>query len=136
MQHKININTQKLEEIKSRYIFQNPIAIYQAKELQFDSILDRLKFASKNITTMKEKKYTTIMSSYIFQNPKKLIESKQNKYLQIISKLETLSPLLTIKRGYAITKKEGKVITSTKDLKKKDKIEVTLTDGTINAEVI
>ena len=136
MQHKININTQKLEEIKSRYIFQNPIAIYQAKELQFDSNLDRLKFASKNITTMKEKKYTTIMSSYIFQNPKKLIESKQNKYLQIISKLETLSPLLTIKRGYAITKKEGKVITSTKDLKKKDKIEVTLTDGTINAEVI
>ena len=136
MQHKININTQKLEEIKSRYIFQNPIAIYQAKELQFDSILDRLKYTGKNIIAQKEKKYISIMSSYIFQNPKKLTEIKQNKYLQLISKLETLSPLLTIQRGYSMTKKNGKVITSTKELKAKDKIELTLKDGTINAEVI
>lgn len=136
MQHKININTQKLEEIKSRYIFQNPIAIYQAKELQFDSILDRLKYTGKNIIAQKEKKYISIMSSYIFQNPKKLTEIKQNKYLQLISKLETLSPLLTIQRGYSMTKKNGKVITSTKELKAKDKIELTLKDGIINAEVI
>lgn len=136
MQHKININTQKLEEIKSRYIFQNPIAIYQAKELQFDSILDRLKYTGKNIIAQKEKKYISIMSSYIFQNPKKLTEIKQNKYLQLISKLETLSPLLTIQRGYSMTKKNSKVITSTKELKAKDKIELTLKDGTINAEVI
>lgn len=136
MQHKININIQKLEEIKSRYIFQNPIAIYQAKELQFDSILDRLKYTGKNIITLKEKKYISIMSSYIFQNPKKLMEVKENKYLQLISKLETLSPLLTIQRGYSMTKKNGKVITSIKELKKKDQIELTLTDGTINAEII
>lgn len=181
IQHQININKQKLQEIKSRYIFQNPIAIYQAKELQFDSLLERLKFSSKNLITLKEKKYREIMSSYlfqnpiaiyqskelafksilerlkfssknlislkqkeyrevtssyIFQNPKKLIDNKQNKYLQLLSKLETLSPLLTIKRGYTITKKNGKVITSTKDLKVKDKIELTLTDGTVNAEII
>ena len=76
------------------------------------------------------------MSSYIFQNPKKILEPKQNKYLQLVSKLETLSPLATIKRGYTITKKDNKVITSTKELKKNDKIEITLTDGTINAENI
>ena len=76
------------------------------------------------------------MSSYIFKEPKKLIDNKQNKYLQLISKLETLSPLLTIKRGYSMTKKDGKVITKTKDLKKNDKIEITLTDGTVNAEVL
>ncbi len=136
MQHKININTQKLEEIKSRYIFQNPIAIYQAKELQFDNILDRLKYAGKNLITLKEKKYISIMGSYIFQNPNKIMEFKQNKYLQLISKLETLSPLLTIQRGYSIIKKENKVITKTNQLNKKDKIEITLTDGTIQAEVI
>lgn len=136
IQHKININKQKLEEIESRYIFQNPIAIYQAKELQFDSILDRLKFVSKNILSIKEKKYISIMSSYIFQNPEKIITSQKNKYLQLISKLEPLSPLLTIKRGYTITKKEDKIITSIKQLKKNDKIELTLTDGTIDAEIL
>ena len=135
IQHKININKQKLEEVKSRYIFQNPIAIYQAKELQFDSIIERLKSSSKLLITNKEKKFLTIMKSYIIENPLKITEPKKNKYLQIVSKLETLSPLLTIKRGYSMTKKDGKVITSTKELKIKDKLEITLTDGTINAEV-
>ena len=135
IQHKININKQKLEEVKSRYIFQNPIAIYQAKELQFDSIIERLKTSSKLLITNKEKKFLTVMKSYIIENPLKITEPKKNKYLQIISKLETLSPLLTIKRGYSMTKKDGKVITSTKELKIKDKLEITLTDGTINAEV-
>ena len=135
IQHKININKQKLEEVKSRYIFQNPIAIYQAKELQFDSIIERLKSSSKLLITNKEKKFLTVMKSYIIENPLKITELKKNKYLQIISKLETLSPLLTIKRGYSMTKKDGKVITSTKELKIKDKLEITLTDGTINAEV-
>ena len=135
IQHKININKQKLEEVKSRYIFQNPIAIHQAKELQFDSIIERLKSSSKLLITNKEKKFLTVMKSYIIENPLKITEPKKNKYLQIISKLETLSPLLTIKRGYSMTKKDGKVITSTKELKIKDKLEITLTDGTINAEV-
>ena len=135
IQHKININKQKLEEVKSRYIFQNPIAIYQAKELQFDSIIERLKSSSKLLITNKEKNFLTVMKSYIIENPLKITELKKNKYLQIISKLETLSPLLTIKRGYSMTKKDGKVITSTKELKIKDKLEITLTDGTINAEV-
>jgi len=136
MQHKININIQKLTEIKSRYIFQNPIAIYQAKELQFDTLLERLKSTSKNLITMKEKKYITIMSSYVLQNPEKIIEKKENKYLQLISKLETLSPLLTIKRGYTIAKKDGKVITTSKALNKKDIIEVEFSDGIVKTKVI
>ena len=136
MQHKININSQKLEEIKNRYIFQNPVAIYQAKELQFDTIFERLKFVSKNLISLKEKKFITLMSSYVFQNPEKLIDIKKNKYLQLISKLETLSPLLTIQRGYTITKKEKKVITSSNDLKQDDKIELVFADGNVNARVL
>ena len=136
MQHKLHINIQKLEEIRSRYIFQNPIAIYQAKELQFDTLIERLKFAGKNLITIKEKKYISIMSSYVFQNPKKLLEIKKNKYLQLISKLEPLSPLLTIKRGYTITKKDGKVITSSKDLHQDDMVELSFNDGIVNAKVI
>lgn len=136
IQHKVNINLQKLKEIKSRYIFSNPIAIYQAKELMFDAILDRLKFSTKNLVNIKEKKYQQIIKSYIWQKPEQLIEKKQNKYLQLVSKLETLSPLLTIKRGYSITKKEGRVITSIKEVRKKDQIEIELTDGSISAEIV
>lgn len=136
IQNKLTINKQKLFELTNRYIFTNPLSIYQTKELLFDSLLDRLKYATTNLVAVKEKKFLTIKHSYILTNPYQLLDKKANKYLQLVSKLETLSPLLTIKRGYSMVKKEDKVITSVKELKVKDKIELTLTDGTVNAEVI
>lgn len=136
IQHKMKIQMQKLEEIKSRYIFTNPIAIYQAKELMFDSIIERLKFSTKNLLNNKEKIYEQMKKSYIWQNPEQLIQPKKNKYLQILSKLETLSPLLTIKRGYSIAKKDSKVISSIKQVKKQDKLAIELSDGELKVEVI
>ena len=61
---------------------------------------------------------------------------KKYKLLNIISKLEPLSPLKTIERGFSIVKKDNKVITSVKDLKKKDNLELELKDGSINVEVL
>ena len=69
------------------------------------------------------------------KNPYQLLDKKANKYLQIISKLETLSPLLTLKRGYTITKVGGKVIDSALSLKKNDLLEVEFSDGIVKAEV-
>lgn len=136
MQNKIDYNKKHLNEITSRYIFTNPISIYQTKEMLFDSLIDRLKYATTSLVSKKEKKYIELKNSYIFKTPFQLIDKKANKYLQLVSKLETLSPLETIKRGYTMTKKDDKVITSKKDLKKKDKIEITFQDGNIEAEVL
>lgn len=136
VQNKLTINRQKLSEITSRYIFTNPISIYQTKEMLFDSLLDRLKYATTNLVTIKEKKYLEIKNSYILKNPYQLLDKKSNKYLQIISKLETLSPLLTLKRGYTMTKINDKVITSSKEAKKGDKLEIEFSDGIVNTEVL
>ena len=136
MQNKLSINRQKIDEITNRYIFTNPISIYQTKEMLFDNLLDRLKYATTNLVVLKEKKYLEIKNSYILKNPYQILDKKANKYLQIVSKLETLSPLLTLKRGYAIAKINNKVITYAKSLKKGDKLEVEFSDGVINTEVL
>lgn len=181
MQNQILKDKQMLESIKNKYIFTNPLSIYQTKEMLFDSIIDRLKFSYQNnllkyqnrlkeirasyILTnpesifkdrkiiindlknrldysmrstihIKEKQLLVIKSSYILQNPYKLLDKKSNKLLNLISKLEPLSPLKTIERGFGIVKSSDKVITSIKDINKKDVIEVTLKDGTFNAEVL
>ena len=136
VQNKLEINKQKLKEITSRYVFENPITIYQTKEMLFDSLLDRLKYATTNLVNIKEKQYEKIKSSYILKNPYQLLDKKANKYLQIISKLETLSPLLTLKRGYTMTKLNDKVLTSSKEVNKGDKLTVEFSDGTINTEVL
>lgn len=136
IQNKVNLNKQKLSEIKGRYIFINPISIYQTKEMLFDSLLDRLKYSVTSLVSIKEKKYLEIKNSHILKNPYQLLDKKSNKYLQLISKLEPLSPLLTLKRGYTLTKLNSEIITSSKKIKKGDKLEVEFSDGTINAEVL
>lgn len=136
IQHKLKIEKQKLTEITDRYIFKNPINIYQIKEQQFTSLIDRLKYSSISLINAKEKKLLTIRNSYVITKPFSIIDNKSNKYLQLISKLETLSPLQTIKRGYSITKRDGKVISSVKDVKTKDKLDLSLMDGDIKVEVL
>lgn len=133
--NKISNNRRKLNDIMARNIFKNPMIIYEKKELQFDSILERLKFSLKSLVSAKEKELIKVKNSYILKNPLQLLEKKGNKYLQLVSKLETLSPLLTLQRGYTMTKKEGKVITKSTDLKKKDIIEIAFSDGSVNAEI-
>ena len=133
--NKINNNKRKLNDIMARNIFKNPMIIYEKKELYFDSILERLKFSLKNLTSAKEKELIKVKNSYILKNPHQLLEKKGNKYLQLVSKLETLSPLLTLQRGYTMAKKEGKVITKSTDVKKKDIIEIVFSDGSVNAEI-
>ena len=134
--NKIKNNRRKLDDIKNSNIFKNPIMIYQTKEMIFDSLIEKLKFNMINLTNIKEKELIRLKNSYVLKNPYKILDNKSNKYLQLISKLETLSPLLTLKRGYVITKKDDKVVSSSKLLNKGDKLDIEFSDGIINTEVI
>ena len=102
----------------------------------FDSIFERLRFSLTNLINVKEKDLIKIKNSYILKNPYKLLDNKSNRYLQIVSKLETLSPLLTLKRGYTITKKDDKVINSVKKIKKGDVLSISFNDGEIDTKVL
>jgi len=126
---------QVLNGITSRNIFKCPMSLYQTKEMQFDNLIERLKYSTVNLVNVKGKKLIELKNSYVLKNPYQLLDKKSNKYLQLVSKLETLSPLLTLKRGYTITKRNQKVITSVKDLKKGDKLEIEFRDGSINTIV-
>ena len=134
--NKIEFSRRRLLDVKSRHIFKEPIKIYEAKEQKFDFLMEKLKFNILNIYTNRSNSYLKIKENIIFKNPNVLFEKKQNDYLRLISKLETLSPLLTIKRGYSISRVNNKVINSVKDVKKKDLVEIELSDGKINAEVV
>ena len=134
--NQIKRDRQSLTKLTSRNIFQNPMMIYQAKELIFDHLIERLKFSLMNLTNIKEKDFLRVKNSYVLQNPYQLIEQKKNLFVPGLSKLETLSPLLTLKRGYTITKKNNQVIQSAKMIKKDDLLEVEFQDGVVQTKVI
>lgn len=66
---------------------------------------------------------------------KKITISKKD-FSSAITKLDALSPLKTLARGYSITKKDGEIIKSAKDLNAGDKITIRFSDDTVSAKIL
>ena len=132
----INYNKTVLEKIKTSYILKNPMSIYEIKEQKLSNTIDKLNNFITNYLDNKTIRLNNIKTSYILKSPSKIYENKQNKYNHLIEKLEVLNPLNTLKRGYSITKKDNKVLTDIKKVKKDDKINISINNGEINAKVI
>ncbi len=136
IEKKLELNKKKLDNLKNRNIFKSPMMIYQTKELQLDNLIERLKFSQSNLINLKEKQLLKIKNSFILRNPYQMLDKKSIKYLQLVSKLDTLSPLLTLKRGYTMTRINNKVIKSCKNIEKNTVINIEFADGKIDAKVI
>ena len=131
--------------------------IYEVKQ-KINLYQNRLRMSlSKKLEIMKLR-YEKSMSSQIFKDPTRMIsdhylkveslikeleknikqkeQTQKEKYIKLVSKLDALSPLKTLTRGYSIIESENKIVKSVKELKKGDKIEIRLTDGKKEAQVM
>ncbi len=131
----LKLRKEKLEKIKESFILKNPISMYEVKEEKFDNIYERLIASYKNIINV-NKQNLILLENKLSNNVTRTIDNNKHKYLNIINKLEALNPLLTIKRGYTVTRLNGNVISSAKKIKKDDIIELEFQDGKQNAKVI
>ena len=77
-----------------------------------------------------------VESSIVLKKPDEIIKPKKEAYLKNFNKLEVLNPLLTLKRGYAMAKSGDKVISSAKDVKSGDEVDIEFDDGIVNTKVI
>ena len=108
---KIENSKLNLSKLIDSYILKNPLSIYEIKEQKLDVIIDKLNTNIKNTID----KYNININN-------------------IINKLEILNPLNSIKRGYAIVKKEKKVV-KFKEIKKGDKLDIEMANGVISSTV-
>ncbi len=133
---KIMQNKTKLKHISEKQIFKNPQSIYEIKSMTLDNLITKLEFSSKNIITENRNRLLELENKNIMKNPDEIIRMKREPYLRNLDKLNVLNPLLTLKRGYTLTKVEGKVVSSAKDVKPGDGLDVEFDDGTVNTRVI
>ena len=110
--NKIKINKNKLDALLNSYVLKNPKGLYEVKMQKLDMLVDKLQIHTNNI-----------------------YEAKCYRYTSILDKLETLNPVKTLKRGYSITKKEGKLI-DIKKINKDDVITTDLENGIITSKVM
>jgi exodeoxyribonuclease VII large subunit len=132
--------------------------LFLEKKADFDvdfnlyKINKNFEFFTKSVKSEIDKK-TKILEEFIqfkikifsslyqsFLNAFKIFEQKllMKKYeLDSLKKLlESFSPKNILKRGYSIVRLDGKLVSSIKNIKKKDKVKISLSDGEFSSEVL
>ncbi|KZX13553.1 exodeoxyribonuclease 7 large subunit [Methanobrevibacter oralis] len=139
-------------------ILKNPYKLVNTHEITLDNLVNRLNHFTINIAKDKANKFNQlkihlnyvqkeyldnkkhdlkkIKENYTLKNPKIITQKKNNRFFKNIEKLEILNPLLTLKRGYTLTKIKGKIISTSKDVKKGEELEIEFKDGNVNTKVI
>ena len=125
-----------MDNIVSKQLFTAPCEIYAPKEMMLDNIVRRLQHSSESLIMKNKNKLDLLKNSNVLKNPENIIKNQKENYLLQLSKLEILNPLNTLKRGYTLAKIEGKVVSSAKQLKSGDDLEVEFEDGNVNTKVI
>ncbi len=103
---------------------------------------DNLRFLTKRLeycnpgTVLENKiQYLDIISQKIYDKTREILLTKTAEFSSVVSSLEALNPMKVISRGYALIYKENEAVTSVKNVSKGDKLDVRLSDGTINVSV-
>lgn len=110
----INRKKDYLNRIKAAKIEKVPYDMINSYRVNIDKLLT----ISKNVLDIKIEKYKSVC-------------------VKNIAKIDALSPLKTLTRGYSVVQNEtGHVIKRKVDVKKNDKLNITLQDGKIDAVVV
>lgn len=115
-----SIRTNMLRNIEKKKLLLNSIKILSPQEVINNNYM-RLDMMVKQITNSTEK----------------ILTSCKERYAKSITKLDAISPLKVMARGYSLaTDDENKIIKSVKQLDKKEKFVLKLTDGERKCRVI
>lgn len=125
----------KLENLQSSFVLKKPSHIYEVKEQKLDMIIDRINLSIKNILDQTRVRLFKSSNSYVLENPRILYQFKEQHLGKLIEKLDVLNPMNTLKRGYAIVKSDGKVVSDGLKLKKGMSLDIELRDGIVYTKI-
>ena len=136
------------------------LAVTDIRELKqtIDLYENRLKMALKRKTEIMRLRLEKCLNSRVYKEPlqkineqymivdskiksmemnvTKRVKDSRLEMTKIFSKLDALSPLKTLTRGYSLTEKDGRVITSVKEVKKDMEVDIRFQDGKASAKII
>lgn len=126
----------KLFQITNSYILNTPQLLYQPKQQNLKNLHIQLNKELTIILTKTKTQVFKLKNSYVLNNPDILYKYQEQNLSNIISKLQVLNPLNTLKRGYAIVKKDNKVISDIKSITKDQELTIQIKNGNIITKVM
>lgn len=147
---------QMLDVYRNSYIFKEPQDLYQSYIQRVDQLKTMLIESFKNDLRINKHQYQMLQQKLIYQTPdiaghqdkvKDLLnqlinnyqiylKEQQHKMIKLTDNLDNLSPLKTLHRGYATVSQDQKLVTSVKQLKPTQNLEIGFYDGKACAKII
>lgn len=131
----IELLKKSLNALASSYVLSNPMASFEIREQKLDSYISRLNQLMSHRLETAQTRFDNIRNNRVLMNPENLFVNYHNSLELIINKLELLNPLNVLSKGYSVTKIKDEVIKSKNQVKAKDRLNIKLLDGEIDAVV-
>ena len=109
---RVKLEKLNLERINSSFVIKNPMLMYENKKQMLAIYTDKLNTLIKN-----------------------KIDLCNNNLVNNVEKLKLLNPLNVLKRGYSVLYSNDNIVSSTKQVKKNDNINIKVSDGYIDASI-
>jgi len=124
--------SQQLDELT--YLLQNNISLIKDKRIALEKVKSQF-YSSFEKLYKNESLRINDLTARLKKRIDRIYRTKHETFIQFVGKLEELNPLKILVRGYAVAKKEGKIISSVLNIKKDDKLNVILSDGKLDCLV-
>lgn len=98
---------------------------------RIDFISERLQYLNPEAVIDKNIQTVDILSQKIYDRMNETFLLKQNQLAAIAAKLDAMNPMKVLSRGYAAVYKDGRVLTSAKEINSGDKLNLKLSDGDV-----
>ena len=125
-----------LDKYMNSYAIKNPIRMYETKKQRLDWLLDKIQSVNPGVICTREEKRLENINDKLVRIVKNKLDATTLRYNNLVEKLELVNPLSTLKRGYSVLYKDGKVITDVHNLNKEDKLNIRVYNGEVNVSVI
>lgn len=126
----------KVFTLSNSYVLNNPTILYDNKKDKLSNINKTLNQCILKIINDNKVRIFTLSNHYILNNPQILYQKGREKLDNLTSRIILLNPMETLKRGYAIVRRDTKVISSVKEIDKDNKLYIELKDGKIETKVV
>jgi len=113
LNNKYNLDKSRLLAIENSSVIKNPESILFGYMQNIDKYSEKLYITQENI-----------------------LNKKTALFEKTVASLDAMSPLKLLGKGYSVVEKDGQTINSVKQLKKEDKVSISLKDGKIDAKII
>lgn len=159
IRHMIHLSHNKLQRLNESYAFRYPEQLIRQKELELDKIMERIDKTSTSLVKLRQEQFKTLYTRLLTRHPRKqltdskktfnglakqfdqafkqAVEKKSTRLSRALEKLVILNPLEVMKRGFSIPyTTNGELIKSTAQVHIDDRIEIEITDGTLDCQVL